>query len=388
MENNQEIRIVPSYCSKLEDEWSDTVMNNLYAIVSLRGMRVEKKPYRLFDDTVDNDHLFIGLSYFSTLPPFIDVDLQSLLLSPELTRTIGCSGVKVFTQCPLLVFQIPDSNLGDLQESDNQLMVTLSILTMSIGFSMACWIMRPSAVFCDRLVLEYKNTFISNKIHFINYDSRGYCSETDFSESDLIQLIYYGFILLSYATFDYFKRSRQGIAQFQRIKELMGEDYHRYEHIIPFQTMVPGKGPSFFIAIINLRKYLESSCISDRFRYGCTIFESILATDDKGIKVKLAKRVAAVIASDENEGREIFSKMKHIYTLRSGENHGDGMTFDSSTIDLSKSLDDYLRRLFNYILFKPSLNYGSFDGEEATVTKKQVDHFFQSMVKKCGWFES
>lgn len=363
-------------------------MPNIYGIVPLRGLRVEKNAYLLLNEIVDGNHVMIGLSYLSTLPPFEDVDLKSLMLGPALMQTIGYSGIEVFRKCPLLIFQLPENAFGDLKLQDSCLKIKSYINSISAAFSMACWLLKPSSVFFERILLEYNGSFISCRVDFKSHDFQCYCSHTDFCASEIGELKYYTPLLRTYAIYDYFGDSQGGTVQFHRLRKLMGEDYQRYEQNIPFRLLIPGKGPSFFKALVYLQKYLESNQISDRFRYGCSILEDLLATDDKGIKVKLAKRIATVIAPDKNEGREIFSKMKQIYTLRSGENHGDGMTFDTSTIDLSKSLDDYLRRLFNYILFRPSLNYGSFDGKEAKITKKQVDHFFQTMVKNCGWFES
>jgi len=362
-------------------------MSNLYGVIPLIGFSIVKEPFQLLYLSEEKHHIFIGLSYLSTLPPFENTNLASLLLSPTLMQTIGYSDIEVIRNCPLLVFRFSENAFGDLENTENLLKAETFICSVSVAFSMACWLLKPSSVYFERMILKFNQAFISNKIDFRNYDFRCCSSQADFYEGDLKQLMEYSCILRSYTIFDQFQHTQQGIVLFGRLREFMGDSYKYYEQTIPFRTLIPGKGPSFYTALKNLQKYLESTQIPDRFQNGCTALEALFATDDKGIKEKLAKRVAAIIASDENEAREVYLNMKNIYHLRSEESHGEGVFIDSSCIELSKHFDDYLRKTFVYFLFKPDLNYGSFEGKEVTVSKKHVDQYFQTIVKNCGWFE-
>lgn len=105
-----------------------------------------------------------------------------------------------------------------------------------------------------------------------------------------------------------------------------------------------------------------------------TCFEILFSSDAAELTHKLSERVAFFLSDKPSGRREIFSKMKRAYSIRSKIVHGAALSTSDGAeiISAAKEIDDILRNVFTKILHDPVL-IEQFD-------KADCEEFYTSLV--------
>lgn len=96
----------------------------------------------------------------------------------------------------------------------------------------------------------------------------------------------------------------------------------------------------------------DCSDLSVKISHYMTCLEVLFSTDASEISHKLAERIALFLENRFEERKQLFNRVKRLYSARSRVVHGDVFTEKKtkSLGDLSKDADDLLRRILRRIL--------------------------------------
>lgn len=96
----------------------------------------------------------------------------------------------------------------------------------------------------------------------------------------------------------------------------------------------------------------DCSDLSVKIAHYMTCLEVLFSTDSSEISHKLAERIALFLENRFEERKQLFNRVKRLYSARSRVVHGDVFTEKKtkSLGDLSKDADDLLRRVLRRIL--------------------------------------
>ncbi|MFC5271590.1 hypothetical protein [Adhaeribacter terreus] len=128
-------------------------------------------------------------------------------------------------------------------------------------------------------------------------------------------------------------------------------------------------------ALLFVKQAREARNLAYKISNYCSAFETLFSTDSAELSHKLSERVAFFMANEFNK-IETFKTIKKAYSVRSKLTHGDCL--EQKQIDLlgelSTSIDNILRSIFNKILTNESLKE-TFDSP-----KNKIDSYFEALI--------
>lgn len=303
-----------------------------------------------------------------------DKDAMLLVKKSELRHLMGEYMYQALIRKPMMLFLIPtqeDELDGTKEEFDERYgSKTIHLNNFAQAFSIACWFIKDSCVSSAHLYwLNLINGYYSQGVRHMDIMlSDGTIAETYFSNSEMQEAL---------------------ARMFQVYRYLLPDDARcgKVDMVASGGTVVweidkamSTEGKSFARALMLLQEARRTGVLSTRIDKYCSVLECLFAIN-KEHKKNISQITAAYIGKDVSERDIIVSDMRDAYGVRSDGSHGENLKFlrdnDREALsNLSKKLDDYVRRVFTKVISDDTLNYDTADG-----SKTEVRARFRTMMQ-------
>lgn len=299
---------------------------------------------------------------------------MDLVYNSELKFLMGNQMYQALLRKPMMLFFIPtqedefDANVDELDKRYG--IQNLNLNNFAQAFSLACWFIKDSCVCATYSYwLNLFNGYYSQNTRFMDATlSDGSVSEIYFDHHEVQWVVNMMYTVLRYLLPDESRTStvEMTISGGTKIWEV--------------DRAMSTEGKSFARALLLLQEARRTGMLSTKIGKYCSLLECLFAIDGNH-KESIANITAAYIATDDAEKRKIKSDMRTAYGIRSDFSHGGRLSFlkrknPEDLAALSKTIDDYVRRVFNKVLTEDELNY-----DTTKNSKKAVKKYFYDLLR-------
>jgi hypothetical protein len=226
------------------------------------------------------------------------------------------------------------------------------------AFSLGCWFIKDSCVASTNIY--WNNTFnhynSQSKRDMSVTLSTGKINEISLDDIEMNEAIERMYEVLSYLSPD---ESNMGQVDYTTINGTVNWE---------IDNAISTEGKSFAKALTILQEARRTGFLSSKIDKYCSVLECLYAIK-KHHKKNIANITATYIGNCDSEKNQIISDMRDAYSVRSDSSHGDSLAYlktndEKALIELSRKLDEYVRKVFRKILKDPTLNYDSLSKEK------------------------
>lgn len=341
----------------------------------LDNIIIDSKSYRIIPDEkvkeLDLSGAIVGVDAQYLV---YDKDAMLLVKKSELRLLMGEYMYQALIRKPMMLFLMPtqeDEFEGTKEEFDKRYgSKTIQLNNFAQAFSIACWFIKDSCVSSTHIYwLNLINGYYSQGVRHMDVMlSDGTIAETSFSDSEMEEALVrmyevYRYILPEDACTGSVDMTVSGGTNIWEIDKAMSTE-----------------GKSFARALILLQEARRTGVLSTRIDKYCSVLECLYAIN-KDHKKNISQITAAYIGTDVSEREIIASDMRDAYGIRSDGSHGDNLKYlrdndHQALANLSKKLDEYIRRVFRKVIADSTLNYDTTDGSKA-----EVRRHFRTMMR-------
>lgn len=301
-------------------------------------------------------------------------NVMVLVHNPILETKMGEQMYQALIRKPMMLFLIPTQE-NEFDVSVDELDKLYGIQTINLNnfaqaFSIACWFIKDS---CIRATHTYWLNFFSG---YYSQNSRsmdvtlsdGTIAEINFDDHEVQLAIMMMYTVLRYLLHD----------------EAHTGDVHMTlsggTKVWEVDKAMSTEGKSFSRALLFLQEARRTGMLSTKIDKYCSLLECLFAIDGNH-KENIASITAAYIAKDEAEKKIIKSNMRTAYGVRSDSSHGGSLKFlrkhnPEDLAELSKSVDDYVRRVLSKVIAQNELNY-----DTSRASKEKVKKHFLAILQ-------
>lgn len=342
----------------------------------LDNLRISTASFELMSDTIKKQNNIDG-AIIGTNGKYLShgIDVMEILKRSRLKEIMGIYSYQALMRKPIMLFLLPiqeDEFKSTKEELDRHYGLTdLFLNNIAQCFSIACWLLRDS---CVSPSYNYRINLLTG------YYSQGHrqmditlsdgsIKETVFSDAEIHAAIEKAYEILSHMlpheakTKDVEMTTSNGTIIWEVDKAMSTE------------------GKSFARAFLLLQEARKTGLITTKIEKYCSLLECLFVIEEQH-KRNIARITAAYIGTNAAEQESIMEDMKHAYGARSDASHGSRLNFlktnrSEDLTELSKTLDDYVRRVITKILSQKELNY---DVDQKNTVKK----YFSQLAKQLN----
>lgn len=307
------------------------------------------------------------------------IDAMSLIKKSNLKNQIGQNMYDALMRKPMMVYLIPtmeDEFEGTKQYFDERYGIkALHLNNFAQSFSIGCWFIKDSCV--TSIYAYWINLFNGYNSQF-GRDmeitlSDGAIAAVDLSELEMLEAIEKMYEVHRYLLPE---ESKMG-----RVDKTSSVGTTVFE----VDKAISKEGNSFARALIILQEARRTGILVSKIDKYCSILECLYAIK-KDHKRNISNITAAYIGKDDTEREEIIKYMREAYGVRSDSSHGDNLKYlkenDENNLKvLSRTIDDYVRRVFRKIIKEKELNYDNTDQKKAK-TREYFRRLTQSIYPR------
>lgn len=337
-----------------------------YLLSKLDNIRIGKKSYEFIPSDIKRDLNINGVILGAEGEYFVDnTNIMQPIYVSDLRNLIGSNSYIALMRKPMMVFTMPTSE--DEKEATKETLdkvygiKALNLNNFAQALSLACWFIKDSCV-------------SATQSYWINLDN-GYNSQANRD----------GAISLSNGSVEEIEFTDE------EVSEAIGRMYEVYRYLLPDESKmgtvqmttsggttiwevdkaISSEGNSFARALTKLQEARRTGVLPSKIDKYCSVLECIYAIN-KEHKKNISQITAAYIGKDATERSTIESNMRDAYGIRSDGSHGDNLKYlcdndYEALANLSKKVDDYVRRVFRKVIADSTLNYDTTDGRKAEV---------------------
>jgi hypothetical protein len=223
----------------------------------------------------------------------------------------------------------------------------------------ALWFLKDNAIDSGVAFLEYRNSYSS--FYFTssrNFNSQGLDEVCEFSVAEV-------------------NKARDFYKSHMVIDILEAENAHK--HLLAAPTLATKSSQKFSRASYFLSIARQTPDLGVKLSLYMSCLETLFSTDSGELTHKLAERAALFIGKNGAERKEIFSRVKRGYDVRSKVLHGGGLTLKGQQ-DLhvvSRQVDDVVRIILLKLLNTPEL-LTRIEGEDNEINSYFADLLFDT----------
>ena len=341
----------------------------------LDNIKIDKKSYEIIPtEKAEELKLYGAIVGVDGEYLVYDKNVMILIHKSELRLQMGELMYQALARKPMMLFLMPtqeDELEGTKEDFDKRYgRKTIDLNNFAQAFSIACWLIKDSCVSSTKIYwLNIINGYYSHDTRHMDIMlSDGTVAETCFTESEMQEAItrmyeVYGYLLPDEAQTADVNMSISGGTVVWEIDQAMTTECK-----------------SFARALIMLQEARRTGVISTRIDKYCSILECIFAIKDQH-KINISQTTAAYIGKDVTEREKIVIDMRDAYGVRSDGSHGDNLQFlrdndREALVELSRRLDDYVRRVFRKVIVDNTLNYSA-----TPESKAEVRAYFRTIMK-------
>lgn len=341
----------------------------------LDNIKVESKSFELFPASRMDEIKMCGAVVGVNAEYMVNGnDVMPLAYHAGLKPMMGEYMYCALMRKPMILFLVPtqeDEFEATAEELDKRYgMKNLALNNFAQAFSIACWFVKDS---CVSAIYSYWinlfNGYYSQSTRFMDISmSDGSITEVPFSDDEVRKATGMMYTVLRYTLPE---ESRTGDV---RMTTSGGTK------ITEVDRAMSTEGKSFARAFLILQEARKTGVLSTKIDKYCAILECLFAIEGNH-KENIANITAAVIGKDETEMKTIRTIMRTAYGVRSDSSHGGWLSFlkknkATDLAELSKTIDDYVRRVFSYVITQDNLNYDNTRSSEGKVRK----HFNKVLI--------
>ena len=336
----------------------------------LDNLKISNTSFELMSDHIKKqnniDGAIIGANgkYLSS-----GIDVMQMLKRSKIKDMMGIFSYQALMRKPIMLFLLPTQEC-EFESTKEELdrcygLTDLFLNNIAQCFSIACWLLKDS---CVSPSYNYRINLLTGYYSQGNRQmditlSDGSIKEIVFTDAEVYTAIDKAYEILSHVlpheskTKDVEMTISNGTIIWEVDKAMSTE------------------GKSFARALLLLQEARKTGLITTKIEKYCSLLECLFVIEEQH-KRNIARITAAYIGSNESEQKSIIENMKHAYGSRSDASHGSRLKFlktnrSEDLTELSKTLDDYVRRVISKILAQRELNY---DADHKSMVKK---HFLQ-----------
>lgn len=294
-----------------------------------------------------------------------DKDAMVLVKNSELRLLMGEYMYQALIRKPMMLFLIPtqEDEFDGTKEFFDKIYGSKTIMLNNFAqaFSIACWFIKDSCVSAAYIYwLNLINGYYSQAVRHMNpMLSDGTIAETSFSNDEMQEALARMFEVYRYVLPD---DARTG-----SVNMTVSEGTVVWE----IDKAMSTEGTSFARALILLQEARRTGVLSSRIDKYCSVLECLYAINSAH-KKNISQITAAYIGQDSSERETIVLDMRDAYGVRSDGSHGENLKYlrdndQEALANLSRKLDDYVRRVFRKVIANDTLNYNSADDSKAEV---------------------
>lgn len=332
----------------------------------LDNIKIESKTYELFPackmDEIKMCGAMVGVNGDYLVN---NENVMLLAYNAGLKPMMGEYMYRALMRKPMILFLVPtqeDEFDATEEELDKRYgMKNLALNNFAQAFSIACWFIKDSCVSAIHLYwINLFNGYYSQAIRFMDISmSDGSITEMEFSTEEVNKAVEMMYTVMWYLLPE---ESRTGDV---RMTTSGGTK------ITEVDRAMSTEGKSFARALLILQEARKTGVLSTKIDKYCAVLECLFAIEGNH-KENIANITAAVIGKDEAEIKTIRANMRAAYGVRSDYSHGGWLKFlkKNKVVDLaelSKTIDDYVRRVFSYVITQENLNYNNTKRSEEKV---------------------
>lgn len=301
-------------------------------------------------------------------------NVMFLVHNPKLETKMGEQMYRAMIRKPMMLFLIPTQE-NEFDVSVDELDKLYGIQTVNLNnfaqaFSIACWFIKDS---CIRATHTYWLNF------FCGYYSQSSRSMDVTLSDGTIAEIYFDDHEVQWAI----------TMMYTVLRYLLPDEAHTGDvhmtlsggtKVWEVDKAMSTEGKSFARALLLLQEARRTGMLSTKIDKYCSLLECLFAIDGNH-KKNIANITAAYIAKDEPEKKIIKSNMRTAYSVRSDSSHGGSLQFlrkhkQEDLAELSKTVDDYVRRVLSKVIAQDELNY-----DNTRSSKEKVKKHFLAILK-------
>lgn len=346
-----------------------------FCINRLDNIKIERRSYEIISSQKVKDIKMDG-AIVGADAEYLVCDKNAMLLvkKSELRLLMGEYMYQALIRKPMMLFLMPtqeDEFEGTKEKFDKRYgSKTIHLNNFAQAFSIACWFIKDSCISATHIYwLNLINGYYSQGVRDMNpMLSDGTIAETSFNDDEMQEALERMFEIYRYLLPD---DARTGSANMTTSGGTVVWEIDR---------AMSTEGTSFARALILLQEARRTGVLSSRIDKYCSILECLYAIN-KNHKMNISQITAAYIGKEDSERETIMLDMRDAYGVRSDGSHGDNLKYlkdnnHEALANLSRKLDDYVRRVFRKVIENDLLNYGSTDDSKATVRA-----YFRTMMQ-------
>lgn len=346
-----------------------------FCINRLDNIKIERRSYEIISSQKVKDLKMDG-AIVGADAEYLVCNKNAMLLvkKSELRLLIGEYMYQALIRKPMMLFLMPtqeDEFEGTKEEFDKRYgNKTILFNNFAQAFSIACWFIKDSCVSSAHIYwLNLINGYYSQGIRHMDIMlSDGTIAETYFDDSEMREaharmFQVYRYLLPDDARTGSVNMSTSGGTIVWEIDKAMSTE-----------------GKSFARALMLLQEARRTGVLATRIDKYCSVLECLYAIN-KNHKKNISQITAAYIGKEDSERETIMLDMRDAYGVRSDGSHGDNLKYlkdnnHEALTNLSRKLDDYVRRVFRKVIENDLLNYDPTDDSKATVRA-----YFRTMMQ-------
>ncbi len=337
----------------------------------LDNLNLKYGSYKLSDESVTN---ILGMLIGSESKFIVrDIDIRNLVEKLGLKSIVGKYMYDALMRKPIMAFLIPtkeDEFDMTKEELDKRYGIqALHLNNFAQTFSLGCWFIKDSCVASsDSYWLNALNDYSMQLKRDMQVTmSDGRIEAISLSETEVLEAIERMYEIYCHLLPDESRTSK--------IDMVVSEGTTVWE----VDKAISTEGKSFARALIKLQEARRTGMIASKMEKYCSVLECLYALN-KEHKKKISDITAVYIGLNEAEKDKIRQDLREVYGVRSDASHGENLKYlknknEDELIELSRWLDDYVRRVFRKVIAQKELNY-----DPTPESKAKVRAFFNALL--------